>query len=112
MPYLSITSNQSLPVQNGQLKTLSETVASALGKPESYVMVSLQHNADMLFAGNDEPLAFCQLKSLGLEQSQTTALSEKLCSCIHQLYKIPPSRIYIEFSSPARPMWGWDNRTF
>ena len=25
---------------------------------------------------------------------------------------IPPERIYIEFSSPARHMWGWNSRTF
>ncbi len=112
MPYFSITSNQPLATDAGQLETLSKTVAEALGKPEAYVMVALDHNPSMLFAGSDQALAYCQLKSLGLEKNQTTQLSQTLCTCIQQLYAIEPSRIYIEFSAPARPMWGWDNRTF
>jgi len=87
-------------------------VAEGLKKPESYVMVSVHHNPDMLFAGNKDPLAFCELKSLGLDQSQTAELSQRLCSCLHTLYAIEPSRIYIEFSAPARSMWGWDSKTF
>jgi len=112
MPYLSITSNVELATAAGQLEQLSKTVADGLGKPESYVMVSLHHNPAMLFAGNTQPLAFCELKSLGLLENQTTDLSHKLCSCIQQLYAIETSRIYIEFSAPARSMWGWDNKTF
>lgn len=112
MPYLTITSNQILDTDSGELNILSKTVAEGLNKPESYVMVSAQHNPDMLFAGNNEPLAYCQLKSLGLEHSQTGQLSHLLCSCINKLYAINPSRIYIEFSSPPRSMWGWNNKTF
>lgn len=112
MPYLTITSNQTLNTDSGQLNLLSKTVAEGLNKAESYVMVSVQHNPDMLFDGSNEPLAYCQLKSLGLDESQTGELSHLLCSCIHQLYAINPSRIYIEFASPARSMWGWNNKTF
>jgi len=103
MPYLSVTSNQPLDTGSDQLRMLSRSVAEGLGKPESYVMVALEHNPDMLFAGSAEPLAYCELKSLGLQESQTTELSERICD---------PKRVYIEFSSPARAMWGWDRRTF
>ncbi|MDJ0832646.1 MAG: phenylpyruvate tautomerase MIF-related protein [Gammaproteobacteria bacterium] len=112
MPYLSITSNQPLDTKSGQLETLSRMLAEALGKPESYVMVELQHNPDMLFAGSNDPLAYCQLKSLGLQETRTAALSETICNSLHELYAIEPSRIYIEFAAPARPMWGWDKKTF
>ena len=112
MPYLSVTSNQLLDTQSAQIESLSKMVAEALGKPEAYVMVSLQHNPDMLFGGSNAPLAYCQLKSLGLQQTQTAALSETICNSLHELYAIDPSRIYIEFSAPDRPMWGWDNKTF
>ena len=112
MPYLTVTSNQILDTDSGQLNMLSKTVAEGLGKPESYVMVALQHNPDMMFSGDNAPLAYCELKSLGLNESQTQALSERLCRCIHKLYAINTNRIYIEFSAPARAMWGWDNKTF
>lgn len=112
MPYLSVTSNKLLDTSADQIKRLSEVVAQGLGKPESYVMLSLKHESEMLFAGSDAPLAYCELKSLGLEQTQTAELSRLLCTTLQQLFDIDPARIYIEFSSPARPMWGWDNKTF
>ena len=112
MPFLSITSNQQLNCDAGELELLSTAVAEGLQKPESYVMISIQHNPDMLFAGNNQPLAFCELKSLGLKESQTAELSGLLCNTIHQIFDIQQSRIYIEFSAPARAMWGWDGKTF
>lgn len=112
MPYLTVTSNQRLDTGSEQLKMLSKSVAEGLNKPESYVMVSVQHNPDMLFAGTREALAFCELKSLGLKESQTAELSRRLCTCLGKLYGISANRIYIEFSAPARAMWGWNNKTF
>lgn len=112
MPYLAITSNKVLDTDSDQLKMLSKTVARSLDKPESYVMISVQHNPDMLFAGNNAPLAFCELKSLGLQISQTAELSSNLCQCINKLYDISTDRIYLEFSAPARSMWGWNKKTF
>jgi phenylpyruvate tautomerase PptA (4-oxalocrotonate tautomerase family) len=112
MPYLNITSNQHLDTDAGQLEVLSKTVAEILGKPEAYVMVSVRQNPEMIFAGSHDPLAFCELKSLGLQEQQTAQLSNQLCTSINQMYGIPSKRIYIEFSAPERAMWGWDGRTF
>jgi len=112
MPLLTVTSNQLLDTDSHQLNMLSKTVAEGLGKPESYVMISVLHNPDMLFAGSHDPLAYCELKSLGLQESQTRQLSERICQCLQKVYNIPTKRIYIEFSSPARSMWGWDGKTF
>ncbi|MBC8211079.1 MAG: hypothetical protein H8E21_08410 [Gammaproteobacteria bacterium] len=112
MPYLTITSNQPLDTDSNQLELLSKTVADGLKKPESYVMVAIQYNPNMLFAGNNNPLAYCELKSLGIQPSQTKELSRSLCSCMSKLYGISPERIYIEFSAPSRSMWGWNSNTF
>ena len=112
MPILTITSNQILDNDSKQLNILSQIVAEELGKPESYVMVSLHHNPNMLFAGSSEPLAYCELKSLGLQESQTKNLSYKICKCIEELFYISPRRTYIEFTAPPRCMWGWDSKTF
>ena len=77
-------------------------------------MIDIGHNPDMLFAGSSEPLAYLELKSLGLdpEQNQTGKLSESLCKLITKHLEIEANRIYIEFSAPERKMWGWDGRTF
>ena len=112
MPYLSVVSNRPLDTDSDQLRILSRSIAEGLGKPESYVMVALSHNPDMLFAGSAEPLAYCELKSLGLQESRTAELSQRICDNLQKLWGLNPKRIYIEFSSPARAMWGWDRRTF
>ena len=53
MPYLQIQTN--IDVKPEQQATLlanaSQTIAQVLGKPENYVMVALQANTPMLFAG-------------------------------------------------------------
>ncbi len=94
------------------LTDASSLVASLLGKPESYVMIQLSDKQTMSFAGTSEPLAFCNLKSLGLTSGQTTKLSKQLSGFLHQSLAIDPSRVYIEFSAPERVMFGWNGGTF
>ncbi|RJQ46821.1 MAG: hypothetical protein C4528_06500 [Gammaproteobacteria bacterium] len=114
MPYLKLQTNTDVnPAQTGALlKKLSKTVAQHLGKPESYVMVALEPPAPMLFAGTDAPLAYLELKSIGLPQNKTTALSKTLCDLMHQELGISQERVYIEFSNATGPMWGWNGETF
>lgn len=114
MPLLNLQTNQPIDasVKASLLKSASETVASALGKPEQYVMVNAQVNSDMLFAGSDAPLAYLELKSIGLPEDRTADLSQALCSLIHDQLGIDTNRIYIEFANAERHMWGWDGRTF
>ena len=114
MPLLTISTNIALDNETAQVLCLaaSSHVANLLGKPESYVMVILQTNITMCFAGNAAPCASLQLKSLGLPGQQTTGFSASLCDFLHQQTGIPTERIYIEFSDPERHMWGWDRRTF
>ena len=114
MPYLQIQTN--VDIESSRQRTLlanaSKTVATALGKPEGYVMVALEANVPMLFAGTDQPTAFLMLKSLRLPTESTPALSETLCSFIEETLKIPKNRVYIEFINGQAALWGWDGGTF
>ena len=114
MPLISVTTNQSvsIEVQTSFLQRLSTTTAAMLGKPESYVMAIFNEQPQMLFAGSAEPLAHVKLKSLDLPENNTADYAARLCSSIKEELGIPPERIYIEFSAPARHMWGWSGRTF
>jgi phenylpyruvate tautomerase len=114
MPLLHITTNRQIePGRTADvLKQSSECVAAMLGKPERYVMVELRHNPLMLFAGNDTPLAYLELKSIGLPAERTAEFSRTLCDLITQQLQIPPDRIYIEFSDAQRHLWGWNSATF
>jgi phenylpyruvate tautomerase PptA (4-oxalocrotonate tautomerase family) len=114
MPYLLIRTNRPVPQSRQQplLARCSANVAEALGKPERYVMVSLETEAAMLFGDDDSPCAYLELKSIGLPQERTAELSAILCELIGKELDIPSERIYIEFADAARHMWGWNDATF
>ena len=77
MPLLEISTN--IKVDNSQqiAEQVSRLTADMLGKPESYVMVKIQAEQTLIFAGNNEPAAHIKLKSLGLPESNTADFSEK-----------------------------------
>ncbi|WP_353570235.1 phenylpyruvate tautomerase MIF-related protein [Candidatus Albibeggiatoa sp. nov. BB20] len=114
MPYLLIQTNIELESeqQTALITQASKAVAEMLGKPEIYVMVALHPNTAMSFAGNSEPTAYLELKSLGLPEQKTTQFSTILCQLIEQVLNIPPARIYIEFSNRQASLWGWNSKTF
>ena len=112
MPYLKIQTNQAVNETEQLLKKASALVASVLGKPESYVMVALEAQQPMLFAGSNEPLAYLELKSIGLPENKTAEISSKLCALINDTLSISADRVYIEFADAPRKMWGWNNSTF
>ena len=114
MPLIQLTTNTPPEDTNRDafLATLSSAIAEMLGKPEQYVMVSLTSNRNMLFAGSTEPLAYVELKSLGLPETDTKRFSAQLSDIISNRLGIPATRVYIEFSSHPRHMWGWNGATF
>ena len=114
MPYLHIKINQPLETSKRHqfLSHVSENTAKALNKPESYVMIDLEVNESLWFAGNQEPAAYLQLKSIGLPINQTKILSQTLSDILAQQLDIPAGRIYIEFSDIKGELWGWNGGTF
>lgn len=114
MPTLMIKTNAAIDA-SARAEILSEasrTVAKMLGKPESYVMVMLEQVPDMLFGGDPAPLAYLELKSLGLPEDKGGEYSAALCALVQAQLGVPQSRIYIELSSPPRHLFGFDGRTF
>jgi len=114
MPLLSVTTNIDLAPEARAdfLAAASRLTAELLGKPERYVMLQLQTGQAMSFAGTSAPLAYCELKSIGLPADRTTDLSRNLCDLIQQQLSIPTDRVYIEFSNAERNLWGWNGGTF
>jgi phenylpyruvate tautomerase len=114
MPTLRILTTAQVPAEDraGLLARASRTLAELLGKPESYVMVILEDGRDMVFAGTPAPTAYLELKSLGLSENRTAQYSKALCDLMTDALGIPAERIYIEFASPARQMFGWNGGTF
>lgn len=112
MPLLSLKTNIAIDDKPAFARQASATTARAVGKPESYVMVLVEDLQTLLFAGNDEPAAYIELKSIGLPESETAHLSSALCQLVSEKLNIDSNRIYIEFSNAERHMWGWKGATF
>jgi phenylpyruvate tautomerase PptA (4-oxalocrotonate tautomerase family) len=114
MPFLRIQTNQ--PLTDAEASALaaraSAVVAAQLGKPERYVMTAVESNPSMQFAGSTAPLAYLELKSIGLPESLTADTSQALCEMLASATGVDPERIYIEFTDAPRKMWGWNNGTF
>ena len=114
MPYLKIQTNLPLSrkAERTVLKTASALVAKELAKPEDLVVLALQDDTHMLFAGTDDPVAFLELKAIGLSARRSRKLSEALCQLIKEHLGIPSGRIYVKFVTVPRGMWGWRGDAF
>lgn len=112
MPYLKIITNLALPTDATLLAHASKTLAQQLGKPERYVMVEASGNAALLFGGSDAPAAYVELKSIGLDISQTKSLSKTISELLRAELSIAPDRVYVEFTNIQGNCWGWNGGTF
>jgi phenylpyruvate tautomerase PptA (4-oxalocrotonate tautomerase family) len=114
MPYLKIQTN--LPLSKSAERTImkeaSALVARELEKPESFVMIALQPDTTMMFAGSDDPVAFLELKSVGLPGRKTKTLCQALCALVEGQLGISKDRVYVKFIDVNHGMWGWKGDTF
>ena len=114
MPYLNIQTNITVTAERREivLKRSSALVSEVLGKPEKYVMVALKDEVPMLFGGSSDPVAFLELKSIGLSGGSTREYAREFCKFITETLDIPGERVYVKFNDAQRSMWGWNGDTF
>ena len=113
MPSLSITTNASLAADSEATlaAAASKSLAAGLGKPEAYVMVSVQPRTTLRFAGSEEPAAFLDLKSIGLP-GKLDALAAALTELVGEHCRVAGNRIFITFANVSPAHWAHDGSTF
>jgi len=111
MPYLNIKTNSTISDEAAFLQQASQTVAKATGKPESYVMITLDQKVSMSMAGNNQPAAFLDYRALGLPTDRSE-FSDALCTLITEQLGVAGDRIYISMTDSERNNWGWNHSTF
>ena len=114
MPYLSIFTNVSVAdaKQSELLAVASRIVASQLGKPENYVMVSIAAGQRLAFAGSEEPAAFLELRSIRFPDAKRGSLCTELTDLIAELCGIARDRIFLVMGDVDAKLWGHDGKTF
>jgi phenylpyruvate tautomerase len=114
MPLLKLETTVGLSEeqQKNLSASLSRLVAEGIGKPERYVMVSIQP-ARMLMSGQGGDAAFIDIRSIGgLSGGVNKQLSQKICALLKQTLQIAPDRVYLNFTDVPAGDWGWNGDTF
>ena len=114
MPLVRIISSLEIPAKAPEiLRELSALLARELEKPESYVMTCWEPRAAMTFGGTDAPTCYVEVKNIGIfTPDRTERLSAALTKKLTEALKVPPDRIYIEFSDAKPHLWGYHGGTF
>jgi phenylpyruvate tautomerase len=114
MPLLKLETTVALADDKKQalLAFLSKIVAATIGKPEQYVMVTIQPVATLM-SGKPGDAAFVDIRSIGgLNSSVNQQLTQKVCAALKESLGVPPDRVYLNFSDVAAANWGWNGDTF
>ena len=94
------------------LSGVSKAIADVTGKPESYIMVTLQQ-ADVAMAGSSDPAAFADVRGIGGIGGETNkALSAAICDLLSGSLGIASDRVYLNFTDISASNWGWNSATF
>lgn len=94
-------------------KTLSRLAAEGIGKPERYVMATVQDNIAMTLAGETGPCALVTVKSIGgLSKAVNQTLAAQISETLEKDLAIAPDRVYLTFEELAPTHWGWNGGTF
>ena len=114
MPLFEVRTNQKPSKEEIAViaSELSHVCSNILRKSEDYVMVNIQVDQMLLFAGTDEPAAFGELRSINLPIEETTPLAALICSFLSERLDVPENRIYLSFTDVDRNNWGWNGKTF
>lgn len=113
MPCLTVQTNVAdANFTDDLVKQLSAKVAQATGKPEQYVVVHVSAGQKLFFGGSNEPAAYMELVSIGLQTSQTASISNQIMTFFEEKFHVNPSRIYIKFTQSTGNMFGWNKGTF
>lgn len=114
MPLVKIMLSDHIDVSDtGEvMQSVSSIVATATGKPERYIMVTLSQAATMM-DGEVCRGAFLDVRGIGgLSPAVNTRITEDICGFMKDQLGIDPEAVYITFTDVAATNWGWAGHTF
>jgi phenylpyruvate tautomerase PptA (4-oxalocrotonate tautomerase family) len=114
MPLLKLETTVALTDEKRKslLAALSKAVATTIGKPEQYVMVTVSQVAAVMSAKPGDA-AFVDIRSIGgLSGDVNRKLSQQVCKLLNDSLGLAPDRIYLNFTDVDPANWGWNGSTF
>ena len=114
MPYLSIQTNVGIEeeAQKRLLTEASKIVATALNKPEKYVMVAWTPATEMTFDNDPNGAAFLEVRSIGIPETSRQKLPGALAKCMSDHLGIDADRVYLVMMDVPAKYWAAGEQTF
>ncbi|MEG0895299.1 MAG: phenylpyruvate tautomerase MIF-related protein [Oscillospiraceae bacterium] len=114
MPFINVkVSSQVTKANEVAIKSdLGKIIEILPGKTEKWLMVNIEDNCRMYFAGNNQlPMTFIEVKIVGkCDREHYVKMTEVLCKMMGDRLGISPENVYIEYQSTDN--WGWNNSNF
>ena len=113
MPYIELKTDKkiSCEVERELIRRFGEAIETFPGKTERYLMVNVEGEHTMAFAG---VIGECCMVSIDLLGSATDevyeAMTKLTCKIVSNALDIPEDRIYVKYSE-FKP-WGWNGINF
>ena len=114
MPYIKATTSIKLDCdKKKQLKEeFGKLIETVPGKTEKWLMVAVEDEAYMAFAGKDDsPALMVEVDLLGgADRGVYDALTSVICKRMQELLGIDGERIYVKYKEFS--VWGWNSINF
>ncbi|KAI9599613.1 macrophage migration inhibitory factor [Syncephalis fuscata] len=113
MPVLNINTNVQIKDEEQLMQEATEIIFTELDKPKKYILIHVNSNQKMLFAGTHDPAVNARLLSLGtVEPEANKRVSARLCAIFEKHTGATGDRMYIEFTDPGYANLGYNHSTF
>jgi len=113
MPILDLVFNTQIDNPKEVILELSQLGAKLFQKPESYMLVFVTYNENLVFGGTFKPAFFLRIDCLDqINPTLNKEYSLEFSRYIEEKLKIPKDRGYIAFCDPGRAYVGYNGTTF
>ena len=113
MPYIELKTNVSADAKKAEnLKSeLGKAIAKIPGKTEKWLMVGIECETTMFFAGSSLPCAIAEVKIYGSASSESLQnVTSEICRIVNSELDVSPDRIYVKYEFVDH--WGWNGSNF
>lgn len=113
MPFIEIKTDKKITkeLEAALVRDFGQAIETFSGKTEKYLMVNIEGECGMAFAG---VIGDCCMVSVDLLGSATPEAYEKMtkvtCTLISRVLGIPEDRVYVKYSEYET--WGWNGINF
>ncbi|DBA02323.1 TPA: hypothetical protein N0F65_006198 [Lagenidium giganteum] len=114
MPFVHVSSNvaRAKVDVDAALCAISESVSTALDRPEAYVMVKLELDNDMMIDRLSTPCAMVHIRSIGKIDSQRNPKTvEQVTATVSKVLGVEATRIFVNLDDIDAGNWGHNGNT-